>query len=507
MDTTEKKPPKSAAPPATRVGLALVFSAGEVVTPPRRFRPGREALVIGRDAAGGVPLPADPRASRRHASVFEGPSCALRLVDEGSTNGTWVNGIRVVEADLAEGDVITVGDSLFVVGAEPEGPDVEVPGLVGTSEASRRLRSRLARAAPGGAPLLLFGDAGCGVETAAQALHALSGRRGAFVAIHCGAAPGGLTEGQLFGQTAGAFGPDETRPGLFGAAEGGTLFLEDVGELKPALQPKLLLALRERVICPIGAASPRPCDVRVVAATERALGGAAAGGRVFFGDLYEHLVERTLHMPPLRDRREDVLALIAHALGTPSPKLEVELAERLLLYDWPYNVRELRSLAKQLRIRSGDGPYELDPVEAQLTPRPKRVSRERPAADLPTLPERPALKAPTPRDGLAALAPTPRDGSAAGARAPSAPTPRDGFAADERPPPASRRDGAEREAGREQAAGAKGRDPPPGRAQLEALLRRHGGVVSEVARAVSRSRAQVYRWLEHHGLDAETFRR
>ncbi|HEU4410494.1 MAG TPA: sigma 54-interacting transcriptional regulator [Polyangiaceae bacterium] len=565
MDTTEKKPPVSAGGAVARAELALVFSAGEVVTPPRRYRPGREPLRIGRDAPGGIPLPTDPRASRRHASAFEGPSGALCLVDEGSTNGTWLNGVRVTRADLAEGDVITVGDSLLVVGAAPEGhDDAELPEIVGTSAAARRLRSRLARAALDGAPLLLFGESGCGEEIAARALHALSGRTGPFVAVNCGAVPGGLTEGQLFGQAAGALGAAETRSGLFGAAEGGTLFLDDIGELNPTLQPKLLRALRERVTSPIGTATPRPVDVRVIAATNRALGG---GGRAFLAELYAYLTERALHVPPLRDRREDVLVLLAHAFGTPSPKLEVELAERLLFYDWPYNLRELRSLAKQLRIRSGEGPYELDPVEGQLTPRPRRVAKERPPADLATVRERTAFRTPTPREGTPVRVPTPLEGTPVRVPTPlegtpirvptplegsaaRPPTPREGspgvpparaVSADTLPPragPAStrsreriagaptRRDddvppregastdlphGAEREAERGPASsggkGREGRDPPPGRAQLVALLRRHGGVVSEVARAVSRSRKQVYRWLEHHGLDAEAFRR
>lgn len=512
MDTTEKKTPVGATGPAvTRVDLALVFSAGEVVTPPLRFRPGREALVIGRETSRGLALPTDPRASRRHASVFGGPDGSLHLVDESSTNGTWVNGGRVDEAELVEGDVITVGDSLLVVSAEPEGPsEAERLELVGSSEALRRLRSRLAHAAPGNAPLLLLGDTGCGEETAARALHALSGRQGPFIAVNCGARPEGLTEAQLFGHESDSFGT--ARRGLFGDAEGGTLFLNEIGELNPALQSKLLRALRERLTMPVGAVAPRPCDVRVVAATDRALVG---NGRAFLGELYTHLTERTLHIPPLRERREDVLALLAHALGTPSPKLEVELAERLLLYDWPYNIRELRSLAKQLLIRSGEGPYELDPVEGQLTPRPRRVAKERPPADLPTLPAIPALRVLAARETLPPRTSPPRESPSDRGT-----TARYGFITAEFPaivatelPPVVTAElppvvTAELSADAPpESTGAKGRDPPPGRAQLEALLRRHSGVVSEVARAVSRSRKQVYRWLEHHGLDAEAFRR
>jgi DNA-binding NtrC family response regulator len=481
MDTTEKKPPARAARPAAPVGLALVFLGGEIVLPPRRYRPGPEALPVGRDeASGGVVLASDSRVSRRHASVHRGPLGRLRVIDEGSTNGTFVNGARVAEAALAPGDVLTVGDSLLVVSAEPEGPDDGAPsGFVGASAAARRLRAELGRVAPSDATVLLLGETGSGKEVAARALHALSGRKGPFIAINCSAVPESLAESELFGHEKGAFTGAVARPGLFRAAEGGTLFLDEIGEMPPALQPKLLRALQERAVLPVGATAPHPCDVRVVAATNRDL-AAAAAARAFRGDLYARLAEFPVHLPPLRERREDVLALFAHALGAGSPRLEAALAERLLLHGWPYNVRELRSIAKRLRILSGEGPYVLAPVEAQLAP-----SREGTAPPSP------------PRHDLATAAPLPASavGPDDGARPEARGAKPDGVKPDDR--------GAKPGGGRAEPP----RDPPPGRAQLEVLLRRHGGVVSEVARAMGRSRKQVYRWLEHHGLDAEAFRR
>jgi transcriptional regulator with AAA-type ATPase domain/FMN phosphatase YigB (HAD superfamily) len=440
MKTPEKKPPARAGRPAATVGLALVFLGGEIVLPPRRYRVGREALHVGRDGgAKSVVLAGDTQASRKHASVHYGPLGNLRVVDEGSSNGTFVNGTRVTEAVLSPGDVLTVGGSLLVVGAEPEGPD-DAPnvGFAGPSAAACRLRAQLARVAPGDATVLLLGAPGSGREAAARALHALSNRAGSFVVVSCSAVP----ESELFGHLASAFTGAAAHSGLFRTAEGGTLFFDEIGDLPLALQPKLLRALRERAVLPVGAPSPIACDVRVVAATSRDL-GAAASERAFRADLYARLAEVTLNVPSLRDRREDVLALFAHALGTGAPQLEPALAERMLLHDWPYNVRELRSLAKQLRIRAGEGPYELALVEGQLSRRDVRSVRPAAMATTASL--------------LASEVP--------------------------------------------------GREPAPERAQLEALLRRHGGVLAEVARALGCSRKQLYRWLDHHGLDAESFRR
>jgi transcriptional regulator with GAF, ATPase, and Fis domain len=444
VNTTEKKPPVRVKRPISIASLVLVFTGGEVLLPPRRHAPGREGLLIGREVEGGISLPGDPRVSRKHASVHKSPLGTLRLVDEGSSNGTSVNGRRVTEAALVDGDVITVGDSLLVVSVEPEDlGDGQAPELLGASVAARRLRALLAQVAPSDATVLLLGESGAGKEVAARAVHTLSGRKGPFVPVNCSAIPETLAESQLFGHVAGAFTGAVARPGLFRAADGGTLFLDEVGDLPPVLQPKLLRALQDRTVLPVGATTPQPCDVRVVAATNREL-RAAVDTQAFRGDLYARLAEFPIHLPPLKERRDDVLLLLAHALGPPAPRLEPDLAERLLLHDWPYNVREVLALAKQLRIRGGAGPYSLALAEAQLGP-PKETRVDAP------------------------------ESSSAG--------------------PA-----AEAEGGDE-------REPPPDRARLEELLRLHQGVVADVARAMSRSRKQVYRWIEHHRIEVEKFRR
>ncbi|WP_224371822.1 sigma 54-interacting transcriptional regulator [Hyalangium versicolor] len=446
MKTTEKKPPIRVARSSVEACLVLVFSAGEILLPPRRYTPGREALVIGREAEKGISLPGDPRASRKHASVHKSPAGGLRIVDEGSSNGTSVNGQRTTESTLVDGDVIMIGDSLMVVSVEPrEMGDAPVPELLGVSASARRLRALLAQVAPSDATVLLLGESGSGKEVAARAVHALSGRKGPFVPVNCSAIPESLAESQLFGHVAGAFTGAVARQGLFRAADGGTLFLDEAGEMPASLQPKLLRALQDRAVLPVGATTPQPCDVRIVAATNREL-RAAVEKQSFRGDLYARLAEFPIHLPPLKERRDDVLMLFAHALGSPLPRLEVELAERLLRYSWPYNVRELLALAKQLRIRGGAGPYALELAESQL-------GHE---SALPSPPAAPVSAAPA----------------------------------------VSR-----------EAAGDEEREPPPDRARLEELLRRHRGVLADVAREMSRSRKQIYRWIQHHGLDVEAFRR
>ncbi|HEU4534378.1 MAG TPA: sigma 54-interacting transcriptional regulator, partial [Polyangiaceae bacterium] len=225
-------------------------------------------------------------------------------------------------------------------------------------------------------PAVLLGERGSDREAAARALHALSGRAGPFVAFDCGALPAGLAESELFGHAEGAFAGAAARPGLFRAAEGGTLFLDDLGELPPTLQPKLLRVLRDRTVWPAGAAVRHAFDVRVLAAADRdPRAPAPPNAPARDHELYALLAAATVRVPPLRERREDTLRLFVRALDAPRPRFEPDLAERLLLHDWPGNVRELYALARQLRIRGGWGPYGLHLLEATLPPRGSAPAR------------------------------------------------------------------------------------------------------------------------------------
>jgi DNA-binding NtrC family response regulator len=441
MSTTEKKDPPRPKPSAPPLTLRLVYSRDAILAPPATFRPGRDPTPIGREVTRGVQLPKDTRASRHHATLHADVLGRLRLVDEGSRNGTFVNGKRVDEARVDDGDVISIGDSYLVVRAEPEGlADADVPALVGVAPSMRALRGAIHRVGPTTATVLLLADSGCGKEVVARALHDVSRPGGPFVAVNCSAIPESLAESQLFGHLAGAFSGAVARPGLFRAADGGTLFLDEIGDLPAAVQPKLLRVLQDRMVLPVGGTAPVPCDVRVVAATNRDL-LADVEARHFRGDLYARLAEITLGIPRLRERREDVLLLLTHALGP--RRITPALAEALLLHPFPFNVRELHAIASQLKIAgAGRDALDLDLVEGRLSAAapPARASNDDPSTD-----ERAA-------------------------------------------------------------ASAEDREPPPDREKLEALLAAHRGVVTEVARAMRRSRKQVYRWIAHHGIDVERFR-
>jgi transcriptional regulator with PAS, ATPase and Fis domain len=230
-----------------------------------------------------------------------------------------------------------------------ESVEVEVPELVGESPAWRGMLEQLPRVAASGLPVLLLGETGSGKELVARALHALSPRRRQpFVAQNCGATPDTLIESELFGHARGAFtGAIGDRTGLFEAAEGGTLLLDEIGDASALLQMKLLRVLQEREARRVGDSRARRVDVRVLAATHRALERGVAQG-TFRADLYFRLAAVRLRLPSLRERGRDVLLLARHflaaaaaRLGGPAPELAPDLAERLLRHAWPGNVREL----------------------------------------------------------------------------------------------------------------------------------------------------------------------
>jgi two-component system response regulator AtoC len=208
------------------------------------------------------------------------------------------------------------------------------------------------------ATVLLTGESGTGKEVLARAIHAQSPRRGeAFVAVNCGAIPEALLESELFGHAKGAFtGADRARRGLFLEADGGTLFLDEVGELPLALQVKLLRVLQEEEVRPLGESKPRRIDVRVIAATSRDLEAEIAASR-FREDLFYRLNVLHVHVPPLRERREDVPLLIDHflarfraALGKAVRTVADEALERLVAHPWPGNVRELENVMERAVI-------------------------------------------------------------------------------------------------------------------------------------------------------------
>ena len=238
--------------------------------------------------------------------------------------------------------------------------------LVGRSETMQELRERILRLAPTALTVLLTGESGTGKEEVARALHQLSPRRDqAFKAINCAAIPENLLENELFGHERGAYTDARAQhQGLFEQAEGGTVFLDEIGEMSRAAQVRLLRVLEEREITRIGGAAAIPVDVRVVAATNRNLQQAMARGE-FRRDLYHRLKIAELVLPPLRQRREDIALLIEHFVGEFVPQRQTPFAgftaaalELLGEYDWPGNVRELRNLVEHLVFLGPPGQVE-----------------------------------------------------------------------------------------------------------------------------------------------------
>jgi Nif-specific regulatory protein len=243
------------------------------------------------------------------------------------------------------------------------------PGIVGASAPLTATLALVERARGSGATVLLTGETGTGKELLARAIHGGSARSaGPFVALNCAAFPDTLLESELFGHTKGAFtGADRAKDGLMALADGGSLFLDEVGETSVALQAKLLRALQEREVRPVGATRSRRVDVRVIAATNRDLGVEIAQGR-FRADLYWRLAVFPIRVPPLRDRRDDVLTLARHFLtqhgareGRPGCRLSREAEELLLAHHWPGNVRELEN--EMLRALALSDPFETIPAE------------------------------------------------------------------------------------------------------------------------------------------------
>jgi DNA-binding NtrC family response regulator len=280
------------------------------------------------------------------------------LDDVGSKNGTQVDGVRVAHCTLADGDLIEIGRTLFVYRDQAEqqrdpgdrdlAAEGSVPEVFRTLSLELERRAiDLVRIAPTPVPVLIVGETGTGKELVAQAIHTLSGRRGPFVPVNCGALPRTLIESELFGYRRGAFsGAREDRGGLARKADGGTLFLDEVAELPEESQVALLRLLQEGEVRPIGSAELVKVNVRVIAATHQDLQTRIAEGR-FRRDLYGRLAGYEVMMPPLRDRPEDIGSIIATLLRRiggetpPDYSFHPQAAFALFAYPYPMNVREL----------------------------------------------------------------------------------------------------------------------------------------------------------------------
>lgn len=435
-------------PLTPRLQLLFTEQLGFITAAPVAL--GRGEMHIGRESVG-FPLD-DAYASREHAAVSTHGQ-EIVISDNGSLNGTFVNSQRIYSATtLRDGDIIRIGSSAILFTMKPNLVDTQaIDSIIGESLAISELRRDLFEYSADDATLLLRGEIGAGKELAAQVLHRLSGRSGSFVAINCGAIPRELADGVLFGSVRGAYtGAHRDTIGYFQAADRGTLFLDEIGELPQELQIKLLRALAEKTIMPLGATRAFSVDVRVIAATNRDLLDDVQS-RAFRADLYSRIANTVIKVPSLRTRREDILPLLRYFWidwGLGEPFISVGTVEKLLLYNWPFNVRELKTIAENLRKHGGARGYEQIINESLL--------------DQTTVGRIMGIPQPTP---------TPTETTE---------------------PKTSDRGWHKRR---------------PSNQELRALLQEHRGVLNRIAPILDVSRRQLKRWILDFGIDLEAYRR
>jgi transcriptional regulator with GAF, ATPase, and Fis domain len=303
----------------------------------------------------------DPTVSRRHFAL-ERAGHRTRLTDLGSTNGTFVDGVCVVDAFVMGGELVRCGSTAIRLDAAQGKAGALTSAMrfghvIGASEAMRRLYPLCERLAMADVPVVIEGETGTGKENLAESLHERSRRSaGPFVVFDCTTVSPALVEAELFGHERGAFtGAVAGRPGVFELASGGTLFIDEIGDLEPPLQPKLLRAIDRGEVRRVGGQKPIRVDARVIAATRRDLDREVAAGR-FRDDLFHRLAVGRIELPPLRDRRGDVQLLTKHfaeQLDAPAGAVTADVIARFEDYGWPGNVRELRNAVARL-VALGD---------------------------------------------------------------------------------------------------------------------------------------------------------
>jgi len=326
----------------------------------------------------------DNTVSRRHCAI-EPLTSGVRIRDEGSTNGVFIGNLRVYDAVISGNVQVRIGDTLLdveplseVVAREQAVTD-RFCNLIGRSPRMRELFADLARIAPSDVTVLIEGETGSGKELVAESVHAASLRsEGPLVVFDCSSVAPSLAESELFGHERGAFtGAVGTRPGVFEQADGGSIFLDELGELPKDLQPKLLRVLERREVRRLGSQRTIPVDVRLIAATNRNLAAEVQRGN-FREDLYFRLAAAHVRVPPLRDRMEDLPLLVEHFLTRIKPRrtaadIPPQVWTMFNTHRWPGNVRELWNAVQRFsvtpeRILSDD--FSAAPVRDSRPPPP-----------------------------------------------------------------------------------------------------------------------------------------
>jgi len=339
----------------------------------------RERIRVGVAPSNDLVLAEDRTASRHHFEL-QYTERGYLLVDLNSTNGTWLDGRQVERAYLQPGCRIQAGQTTVLFSPLDEEVTIEpdqagqLGRMVGQSPPMRQVFGLLKKIAPMDVSVIVQGETGTGKELVARALHELSPRRdGPMVVLDCGAIPPNLIESELFGHEKGAFtGAVAARPGAFERAQGGTIFLDELGELRLDLQPRLLRVLENREVRRVGGNEVMEVDVRVVAATHRDLVKEVQAGN-FREDLYFRLSVITVQMPPLRERREDVPLLLRKALEDPElvaragkKRFSPAALSRLVAYAWPGNVRELMNVVAHVTTFAEGEDIELHHLPARV---------------------------------------------------------------------------------------------------------------------------------------------
>jgi DNA-binding NtrC family response regulator len=319
----------------------------------------------------------DPAVSRYHLELARTPA-GVEVVDLGSRNGTWVGGVRVQRAIVPAGTQLKIGDTTLAVedaGSAVAPPPAEVPrtaDLVGDSDAIREVARLVHKLARVDSSVLIQGETGTGKEVVARAIHEASPRRDKeLVIVDCGSMPASLIASILFGHEKGAFtGADQRRAGAFERADGGTVLLDEIGELPLDVQPALLGVLERRAFTRVGGSQSVSVDVRVLAATHRDLRAEVNAGR-FRADLYYRLAVAKVLLPPLRERPEDIEPLVAHfvqrltgvaELGPLAPAMDA-----LRAHPWSGNIRELRNVVEATLVM---GELDLGSTQPARAPAP-----------------------------------------------------------------------------------------------------------------------------------------
>jgi transcriptional regulator with GAF, ATPase, and Fis domain len=414
-------------------------------------------VVVGREPPADIVVPVNA-VSRVHAEVVaERGGFVLR--DLGSTNGTLVDGHLIREARLEHGQEVRFGDAIlkFLDSGVGSYQDYRVDGsmtpgairlnphtgnLIGGYQLDR-VGAELSRIAKSELSVMLLGESGTGKEVVARQLHEQSGRVGDFQAINCAAIPSNLLESELFGYKKGAFsGADRDKTGLIQTAHKGTLLLDEIGDMPMAAQAKLLRVLQNKEVFPVGATHPEAVDVRVVCATHRDLRRMQVDNH-FRPDLFARLNEYQLRLPPLRDRKEDILLLFRafiarHGRYPLSPSFRFMTA--LLHYDWPYNVRELEACAKRCVALATSSTLDIEHLPEPVRDDMSDYGTSIVAAELNT--------------------------------------------------------GSDLDPDR----------AAPTEAQLRALLQLHGGNIAAVGRDLGKARMQVHRWLRKYDITLDDYR-